>query len=405
MGTFNYFVDIEKDISIDVEVDLNVSKFVSSFTNIDGYLAVAEASADAFGQSTGDGVNTYEQFDFLLDDYSFPQSVDTAGVAPPPINATDGPILFTNTSIPLGLRELAIEMTQSGGATTGAAIDIPVDFSSSGGTTTNIAFSNDDGVVSNQYVRYTSEADPYSIIISCEDPSFIDYTDIVDDNGDPTNSIVFEGVDLDAENGTVRIEATIEDADGTSVTACAFAVSDNYANSGGQVDNNGDALVAVGPNETLIIPLGVWIAAAAGLPPALDINDPLTEALGGAFPGANVGVYNAGVNVNAAGAIAGLDLTQVVNIEFAVLGDDSGFTCDTTSIELPGKEGAVVNHTGTDVHFDLIRIATECCTPGQGGQGALSETETFAQVDQFSGFTEAFSSSLAATNDAGFEIA
>jgi hypothetical protein len=54
-----------------------------------------------------------------------------------------------------------------------------------------------------------------------------------------------------------------------------------------------------------------------------------------------------------------------------------------------------------NLDFAIDNVELVCEGVGAGG---LSETETFAQVDQFSGFTEAFSSSLAATSEADFDM-
>ncbi len=79
MGTFNYSVDIDKVVDINVDIDLNVEKFVNSFTNITGYLAVAEASADAFGgPGGGTGTGRRETADraFIIDGFDDQQEVD-----------------------------------------------------------------------------------------------------------------------------------------------------------------------------------------------------------------------------------------------------------------------------------------------------------------------------------------
>ena len=62
-GTFSYTVDITKDVNINVDVTLDVNKFVNSFVDVTGYLAVAEASADTFGDDGLSETETFAQVD------------------------------------------------------------------------------------------------------------------------------------------------------------------------------------------------------------------------------------------------------------------------------------------------------------------------------------------------------
>ena len=70
-GTFTYVVDIDKQVNINVDVTLDVNKFVESIVNVTGYLAVAEAAADAWGE---DGLAETETFAQVMQEEGFAEA-------------------------------------------------------------------------------------------------------------------------------------------------------------------------------------------------------------------------------------------------------------------------------------------------------------------------------------------
>jgi hypothetical protein len=386
MGNVFFDTDVNKTVDIFKTVDLTVTKDVFSFVDLTGNLATAEASADAIGGSTpgpgpGPGTETCEQLSFLLDGFGDDQTVTAqsgttvTGVAPGITIPPDGSA-FTDTLIPNGVRTVTVDNFFGPGV---AATLI-------NGTPSQGNFSNDQDTNSNQSAFYESgDGDPYSVLVDCPPDGIIDLTDLVDEFGNPTNVLQFNGVDLGAENGTLRSEIEITDADGTVSTLAGYAVSGDYADSSG--------LNEFVDGQSIYIPLGLF----TGDIPL--IADDVELAVAVPFPGSGVGFYSAGGVVeddSAPGANDELDLTQVVSVNFSLLGNPADFGTPQTALESPTTDA-------WDVSVDLIGIESECCTrtPPPPGGGNLAETDTFAQVTEDGAFS--FSESLAAFDP--FEIA
>ena len=374
MGTFNYDVNIDKNVDIDIDVDLNVDKFVQSFTNINGYLAVAEAAADAFG---GPGGGTCQETfrNFIIDDFTDEDLVlvfgDGEDDPPGPIDPTGNPVesvqnsgAFTETSIPGGIFTIELGDPQR----TSEVFNIPGQddaFASIGVDITpgKITLNTESNTLSNDVVAYSADIngddlygepeDAFSVVVPCDEP--LDLTD-------PRNNLTLEDARFSPEgtDTTIRLEIAITDADGDEAVLRAYADS-----------------TFVDDTE-IVLPLGLF---TGDLPSAGEGAELLT------------GFFATGDNTT-----ADIQFDQIVGIEFRVLGD---------SALADPAHGPVASENPTedafDVEFGLFEINSVCeeCEPGQG---ALAETETFAQVDQFSGFTEAFSMSLAATNSADFDF-
>ena len=408
MGTFNYFVDIDKNVDIDVNISVDVDKFVQSFTNIDGYLAVAEAAADAFGGPGGNGTETCVTRNYLIDDFdefqevvvdddpAQPSATDpnpNTGTAPGPNPGVRGgginPLFPDGAAFPFSDTDIAevelgapLRTVQVANVDTGAGLPsaslgtVVIDAGGAEPGNGRLAFSSEEDTLSNDFVQYTADVngngefgepeDAFSIIVDCEDPGAIDFTD-------PVNNLVlglasFGGLEIDPGDvpQTIRLEAEIEDADGDVAILRAYADS-------------------TFPNLTdVVIPLGLFLGAANG---GIDGAPAGTEL--------QMGFFSLGDN-----QVADIQFDEVVRITFSIFGDpDDPVTGSDVGVQ------AVENPTpdAFDLSFDDFEINSECCTRTPG-EGALSETETFAQVDSVTGFTEAFSMSLAATNDADFDF-
>ena len=302
MGTFNYFVDIDKDVDINVNIDLNVDKFVESFTNIQGYLATAEAAADAFGQGDGGGTTTT----FVVDDFSDPQFILVIGTNPPNgISDTVSGDDFQGTEIPsIASRAVTVESAVGSTSITFAQVDDPFEVGA--------------GDIAEFDAGSTSTSD-----LTMEWTSSIGAFDLLG-GADPADAVLqLNDVSTDLPID-VEFQFTDSDDDVASVTRSV---------PGGFVGEDFD------------VPLTDFLAAV-----------PVTP---GDSPNPD------------------LDFDSIVEIELRILGARA-----------------------SDTVIDDVLIVIEEDTAG----GALAETETFAQVDQVSGFTEAFSMSVAATNGSEADI-
>ena len=304
MGTFNYFVDIDKDVDINVNIDFNVDKFVESFTNIQGYLATAEAAADAFGPGgNGSGTTTT----FLIDDFSDPQFVSVFGTNPPnPASDTVSGDDFQGTEIP-GVASRAVTMENATGSTSITFAQLGDPFETGAGDVTEFSAGNNS--TSDLTLLWTSSVGGFDLL----------------GGADPADAILqLNDVNTDLP---VDVEFQFTDSD-DDVATVARTVPGEFVGE--------------------------------------DFNVPLTD-----FLVANP--VNPGDSPN-----PDLDFDSIVEIELRILGARASDT----------------------VISDVLTVIQE----DPPGGGALAETETFAQVDQVSGFTEAFSMSLAATNGAEADI-
>jgi hypothetical protein len=352
MGTFNYTVDINKNVDIDVDVDLNIDKFVSSFTNIVGYLAVAEASADAFSTGSGTpGEPCEDDFTFVIDTFDTDQTVEQTGVGTNNLPTVSG---FVTSDIPGTTdRQFTVEVN-TGIGTSRAESNIPNPPGSSKGR-----FSSDDN----------SSAD-----------FRVDYTTDIDGNGtpgEPDDAFSIVPIDADLTQCFLFIDDITDDlgllpgGGNAPFTPAALEFED----ADGNISQNSVELGAI-VNVDIAFPLSEF-NIAQGLPGG-------APAVGTVLlPGVVQGVADIDVDGN---GTDGVDFQNIVRISIIV---------DINGEAVPGT-------TATDISVDNFFITCPC--EDQPGEGALSETETFAQVDAFSGFTEAFSSSLAATNNADFDF-
>lgn len=315
MGIFNYTVDIDKDVDINVDVNLDVDKFVASFTNIQGYLAVAEASADAFG-----GTSTIPGGRFVIDDFNGDEPPSQI-VSDPDDIPPDPPSLLTIIDDSGTATEPCGPQPSDGpnwvmnepGTNAGWTRTIEADLDSGDRVETEICYECDAG----HLLSGSGDGSGTSSFIYAPGPSGEPINVLAELGSDDIDSINFQyGGELDG--GIVQF---------------------TFRGNGLEIVVTSDPIDATGGS-----------APEHLLPFSLEIDDPNEQLVFGALD----------------------------SVVIEIIGDD-----------VPNL----------DAILDCVELV------GSGvGEGALAETETFAQVDQVNGFTEAFSMSLAATSEAEFDV-
>jgi hypothetical protein len=391
MGLVNFDTNVTKNVAITKSVNLTVDKVVTSAVDIQGCLATAEASADSTGGGGGGGGGTvFQDRFFLIDGFDDLQQVDVntiagetsasgfapnilGGTTPNPNGAT-----FNATDIPGGIRLIEVVQTQGDGIFEVVA-NPPVDMG-------QINISTPQDGLSNNFLQYTSnepapDGDPFSVLVDCPIEGFPPEDCTIDLGDSANNYLIFDDVELGAENGTLRFEAEIEDADGTVSTIAAYAVSQTEGIATGRdFFTNG---------QDIIVPLGLFTGDIAAIPDDVEL-DPAGQ---GASAGFNNGFYSAGVNIS--GGDGDLDLTQVVRFELRILGELITVALPQTAEENPTTDAY-------DVSFDLVGINSRCVCEDGDGAGNLAEVDTFAQCDEFGAY--AFAESLAASSGASADM-